>query len=319
MLGLPPDKVVLVAPQSIPKTSSGKIRRAATRTLYLEGRLSGSRRPPWMQFARLELENLGNWLELARRNVVAWLHRSSRASLFGLVAYAGGCAARLAPGRSAPHALARAAARSILWLSGHSVRQMGTERLNGGKPIVFIANRPGHLDPLVVMARIPVPFRFADAAVLAELPSPAAFLLRPFVVPLVREASSPPGGTLRQRIAKCLGSQGSVLVLPDGPAGVQARRSRFRLDGLHAADETSCAIQPVFLHNTEGVAWPDRKSEARTRNSEIGIESPEAGKPGEDPTPQIVWGEVIHPEVNSPRDMILLRDRVRESLAKLAR
>src|SRR5579883_1565970 len=53
VLGIPPDKVVLVAPQSIPKTSSGKIRRAATRALYLEGRLAGRKRPPWLQIARL--------------------------------------------------------------------------------------------------------------------------------------------------------------------------------------------------------------------------------------------------------------------------
>lgn len=319
VLGIPPDKVVLVAPQSIPKTSSGKIRRAATRVLYLEGRLSGSRRPPWMQIARLALENLGSWLGLARRNIMAWLHRSSRASCFGLVAYWGGVAARIAPGSGASHALARAAARSILWLGRHSVKQIGADGFAEGTPIVFIANRAGHLDPLVAMACIPVLFRFADGVVLKDLPSPAAFLLRPFVAPSLRGESSPPGGTLQQRIKKCLGNRCSVLVLPDGPPGVLAGRSRFRLDGLHAAVETSSLIQPLFLHNTEGVVWPDRKSETRARSSEIGIESSDAGESGEDPMPQIIVGEAVHPAANGPRDMILLRERIRESLAKLAR
>ncbi|MGH9326181.1 MAG: AMP-binding protein [Terriglobia bacterium] len=319
VLGIPPDKVVLVAPQSIPKTSSGKIRRAATRTLYLEGRLSGRRHPPWVQIARLEFENLGSRLGLARRNVVAWLHRSSRASCFSLVAYLCGGLARIIPGRSVPHAITRAAARGILRLGGHSVKRIGTDGLSRNEPVLFMANRAGHLDPLVVMAQLPVLFRFADAALLNDLPSPAAFLLTPFVARRLREESFPPGGSLRQRIKKCLEDRYSVLVLPDGPAGVPAGRSRFRLDGLHAAVETPCAIRPLFLRNTEGVVWPDRKSDARTRSSKIGIESSDAGEPGEDPMPQIVMGDAIHPAMNGPRDVVLLRERIRESLGKLAR
>ena len=52
-LGLPPDRVELIPPGSIPKTSSGKLRREETKQLYLAGKLSAGKAPAWVQIARL--------------------------------------------------------------------------------------------------------------------------------------------------------------------------------------------------------------------------------------------------------------------------
>ncbi|MGH8459114.1 MAG: AMP-binding protein, partial [Nevskiales bacterium] len=48
-----PDVVRLVAPQTVPKTPSGKLRRAACRQLYLDDTLEAPRTPAWLQLARL--------------------------------------------------------------------------------------------------------------------------------------------------------------------------------------------------------------------------------------------------------------------------
>ena len=52
-MGVPPDTIDLLRPQSIPKTSSGKLRRSETRRLYLEGNLGKKQQAVWMQVARL--------------------------------------------------------------------------------------------------------------------------------------------------------------------------------------------------------------------------------------------------------------------------
>ncbi|HEX5481416.1 MAG TPA: AMP-binding protein [Terriglobia bacterium] len=319
VLGIPPDQVELVTPQSIPKTSSGKIRRNATRALYLEGRLSGRTRPPWMQMARLGWENLGNWLRLCRMSATAWLHRVGRSSTFSAVAYLGGLAVRITPGQKLPAAVAGATSRLILRLGRHPVRLIKTADFPGGVPAVFVANRASHLDPLVAAAHLRSAFRFADRAVLKEIPSAAAFLLRPFLVPALRHESFPPGGTLRQRIEKCLAAGCPVLVFPDSPAGASPARSSFRLDAFYAASAVSGLIYPALFQGTEGVTWPDRKSEAKARSSEIGIESSDAAENGGDPGAKITVGEPIRPEVAGNHDMILLRQHVREALANLAR
>ena len=53
--GTPPDEVILAPPRTVPKTSSGKIRRSAAKALYETGRIEAGRRPPWLQLLRLSL------------------------------------------------------------------------------------------------------------------------------------------------------------------------------------------------------------------------------------------------------------------------
>ena len=52
-LGLPPDVVQVVPPNVIPKTSSGKLRRDATKQRFLSGELNTGAPPAWLQLARL--------------------------------------------------------------------------------------------------------------------------------------------------------------------------------------------------------------------------------------------------------------------------
>src|SRR6202030_2019907 len=52
-LGIPPDRVEVLPPGSIPKTSSGKLRREETKQMFLRGQLSAAKAPAWLQIARL--------------------------------------------------------------------------------------------------------------------------------------------------------------------------------------------------------------------------------------------------------------------------
>ena len=61
-LGHPPDELVLVPPQTIPKTPSGKLRRDACRGLYLRGELTRARPPAWWQLSRLALKAVASRL-----------------------------------------------------------------------------------------------------------------------------------------------------------------------------------------------------------------------------------------------------------------
>jgi len=82
VLGIPPNKVVLVPPQSIPKTSSGKIRRNETRSLYERGELQDAKSPPWLQIVRLGLDSFGLWLHSLCRRTVEQVRRAYVSTLF---------------------------------------------------------------------------------------------------------------------------------------------------------------------------------------------------------------------------------------------
>ena len=58
ILGAPPDEVVLVPPQTVPKTASGKIRRSAARDLYESGHIGLPQRSIRWQMLRLFLSGL---------------------------------------------------------------------------------------------------------------------------------------------------------------------------------------------------------------------------------------------------------------------
>ena len=77
-LGVPPDVVVLSPPGSVLKTSSGKIRRGATREVYLTGRLQKQHRSVLLQWTRLILQ-------ASRGHVERWCHQVNRLIFTGWV------------------------------------------------------------------------------------------------------------------------------------------------------------------------------------------------------------------------------------------
>ncbi len=300
VLGIPPDKVVLVSPQTIPKTSSGKIRRNETRALYQNGALEAAKNPPWLQMARLWLRNLGSWLGVGLKQMSAGLHRAyTRALLVGIGGLTG-LLVRLSPNRKVAARIAQWAARCILRFSGQGVTVQGGELIPRAEPAVLFANRASRLDPLVLAAAIPSPFLIADATALKSLLPEAAFLLKPLVIGPVNGEVAPRGGTLRQRIRRSLEDGHSVLVFPDGPAGAPAHLSRFRLDAIHAAVATSSPIHPIGVQGTPNLLQPGGR---RAGRSEL----------------RIAIGERIRPQMTDPSELFKLRERVREAIAKLCR
>jgi hypothetical protein len=70
-LGVAPDDVVLAPPRTIPKTSSGKIRRAASRQIYEAGKVGARPRALWWELARLRLRGAAPSVRRVRRAAAA--------------------------------------------------------------------------------------------------------------------------------------------------------------------------------------------------------------------------------------------------------
>src|SRR5205823_189951 len=147
VLGMPTNNVVLAGPHTIPKTSSGKIRRNQTRLLYETGKLEAPQRPPWLQIARLGLENVRSWAGLALRRLSAAAHSAWSSAVLFAVAVPAGLVARLAPGSETPARVIQRASRLVL---RSSRRQATLEALTG----LLAAGPPSWL-PIAPGASIP--------------------------------------------------------------------------------------------------------------------------------------------------------------------
>ena len=219
VLGIPADRVELAPPGSLPRTSNGKLRRSELRS----GRRTPSR-PPWLQIALLWRDNLR---PLAGLGVARSVRKLRRAMVFGFTAGAAGII------RVGGESAARPLARGLLSLDGieYTLEGAGIP----AEPALFVANRRAQADPLLLAAALPGSVRFSEAA----------FPLESLAVGEIGGASTPPGGTLRNRVERELSSGRSVVAMGDS-------RGRYRLDPFQAALATDAPVLPVAMLDGEG-------------------------------------------------------------------
>lgn len=303
VLGIPPDKVVLVGPRTIPKTPSGKIRRNETRSLYERGKLKVRSRPPWVQILRLWLANLDAWAEQAGQRARARLYRTYVRACLLATAPVMGVLARLTASPTGAAKVVQAAARFLMRLTRSELDVRGADLVSRDRAAVLVANRAGRMDPLVLAATIPSPFFIAEGTALASLPPETRFLFRPLLLREVNGNGVLAGGTLRQRIREELEAGRSVLVFSEGPVGAPAHRIRFRLDAIHAAAGSCSPIHPIGIRGTSRIFEPASRQVSRM------------GRPKE---ARVAVGAQFRVEKASPHEIARWRERVKAAIAQLS-
>jgi len=307
-LGLPPDVVRLVVPQTVPKTSSGKVRRDACKQMYLKKQLEKTALPGWVQLLRLAAGN-------SRRQIWHWASRCLQA-LYGIYAWL--ClAVVMLPGwliviavslrENGRRMRARRAfgtlCRLALFLAGLKPRLLGesflTEAIQqaaDGQPLVVVSNHASYVDVLLVAAAIPAPICFVAKGDVVSWPLVGTFVRRCGYVTVSRQSSARAAVDGLQ-IAKRLHSGEVVHVFPEGTFTRHNGLRPFQMGAFKSAVETGCAVLPVALVGTRNV-FRD------------GTWLPRYG------TLAVVASEVIRPAGQSWRDIVELRDTVRSALLK---
>ncbi len=251
-LGVPPDLVVIRSPGAVLKTSSGKIRRAATREAYLSGRLSDARPAVITQWARV----------LARSGLAAcrrWCGQGLRAAY---TAYVAALLLLTAPviwavlaagprGRWTTRLVGRWA-RVMLAAAACPVDVSGLDRVTKLGPAVYVANHASYLDSVLMMAILPVDLRFAAKGRLARYPLLGTAIRKGEHIPIEK-------GDLSQQMAGAgavvtpLRQGESLFVFPEGTFVVAPGLLPFRLGAFRAAVETGRPVVPVAISGTRRV------------------------------------------------------------------
>jgi len=252
-LGLPPDRVELIPPGSIPKTSSGKLRREETKQLYLAGTLSLSRAPAWLQIVRLgtgsTLRNLGREILAGVRRGLEILYGLYFGVVFLLWIVPTWVMVQFIKDHKEAGRFTSSALKVLFALIACRVRVVGKEYMETPGAKIYASNHTSYFDVLPLMLGLGVPYRFVAKMEVGGMPFIGAFLKRMGHLKFDR---SDPQSRLRQaqEMEEFLRNGESVFVFPEGTFAAEDGVRPFQLGAFKAAVATGAPVIPVSLAGT---------------------------------------------------------------------
>jgi acyl carrier protein len=260
LLGAPADDVVLAPPHAVPKTSSGKIRRAASRELYEQGRIGAHAASVGWQLARLAGAGLRARASGAVRRAGEVLYAVRFWGVFGLaVLLPLWPLLVLTPGVPRRRRLARRIARGLAFAAGVRMEAVGLNLLDAaapGNPVVVAANHQSYLDAILLTALLPPRFGYVAKSELQR-----SFVTRIFLRALGAvfvERFDPAQGTEETRkVLETVRSSESLVIFPEGTFRRGPGLLPFRLGAFVVAAEAGVPVVPVAIRGTRSLLRGD--------------------------------------------------------------
>jgi fatty-acyl-CoA synthase len=304
-MGMPPDVVVLLPPQSIPKTSSGKLRRSETRRLFLEGKLGRKQQAPWVQIAKLAVRGAAprawNWLQRAARSTIEFLYGVYALAAFAVILIPLWILVALTRDERRAANRVHRGARMMLAAAGVPVEIVGGEILQQRAktgPWIFAPNHSSYLDVLVMLAFMPPDVRYVAKGEIRDMPFMGTLAGRSGHFAFDR---SDPQARIRQaeEVNAALRKGESVVIFPEGTFTATAGIRPFQLGAFKAAVDTQRPICAVSVRGARQILR-DKTILPRPGHVTLTFSPPIAPNPeaGND------WHEIVR-----------LRDATRETIA----
>ncbi|MBU0680628.1 MAG: AMP-binding protein [Proteobacteria bacterium] len=248
-VGLPPDQVLLMPPHTILKTSSGKLRRSATRDLYEQGRLGRKGRSVWWQLLRLALAGLIPQLRQLLNKMGEQLYAGYCWCLYYLLGGTAWLLIFLLPRPSWRWTVLRGTMRLLARLTLTALTVKGSDQLSRQRPVVLVANHLSYLDALVLAAALPVNFSFVAKAELQERLLFRIFMSR-LAVEFVERSDVEQGVSATRRIVQN-GSRGkSLLFFAEGTLQRLPGLLPFHMGAFVTAAQAGLPVVPVTIRGT---------------------------------------------------------------------
>jgi len=253
LIGGPADDVVLARPNTVLKTSSGKVRRSACRELYEQGFISKTQAPVWRQISRLLISGLIPQARRLRRLFVSRLWSHYAQAVFGLLAPIAWLLVVISPVRSWRRIEMRYATRLLTLLTGCPLRVEGYENLlDQNQACVYVANHASYLDGPFFIAALKRPFSFVAKAELDKQFISGTFLRR-IQTEFVERFDVKKSVEDIQRIAQTANKNRSLFFFPEGTFTRTPGLSSFHLGAFLTAVEADLPIVPIAIRGTRSI------------------------------------------------------------------
>lgn len=289
------DEIVLVPPQTIPKTSSGKLQRSACKAAYLSKKLKNIKMPFWLQITKIsmsfglaklrrQLGLLGNFIY----TVYLYLFAILTVIPIYLLSW-------ILPSAFFSR-LCKLWCRGIFYLAFCPIQLIGKENLIGKKPVIYASNHASYIDGVLLLGILPVGTCFIGKQELGQAPIIRRFM-RKLQFITVDRTDTPKGLEDTKLMEETVRAGHSIAIFPEGTFGYAAGLRPFKLGAFKIAVDTLTPICPVTIIGSRRILRSNEK----------------LFKPGK---LTIFINDLITPEGQTWQDITDLKNKVRSVIAK---
>ncbi|MDW5609722.1 AMP-binding protein [Mycolicibacterium sp. D5.8-2] len=257
LLGVAPDDVVLVPPHTVPKTSSGKIRRASSREVYEQGRIGVRPRAVAWELARFRLRGAVPSLRRSRRAVSAVAFAAYAWVVYAVLAVSVIVLLLLLPRMAWRRRTASVAVRLLARLTGTRIAVRGRDRLPDS-PAVVVANHPSWLDGVVLATVLPDAYRFVGGEVL-EHKWVIGFGLKRLGAEFVERHERREGVADTDRVVALVLAGRSVVIFPEGRLDRAPGVRAFHMGAFVVAAQAGVPVIPLAIRGTRAILRPGHR------------------------------------------------------------
>ncbi len=253
LTGAPPDEVILAPPGTVLKTSSGKIRRAASRELFEKGEIGKRRRSlPW-QVTRLALASVLPQLRRALLSLSATAYAAYCWLVFAVLAPFAWFSVTLLPGYPLRWSAMRGYSRLLAKATATRVIVNGQKHLPAdGRACVLVANHASYLDSYALVAALPGRFHFIAKAELAK-----TFLVRKPLknihTEFVERFDISKSVSASRHLAEVLEKGHTLMFFAEGTFTRVPGLRPFHLGAFTVAADAGVAVIPVAIRGTRSI------------------------------------------------------------------
>jgi fatty-acyl-CoA synthase len=247
-IGIPPDEVITAPPETITKTSSGKLQRNACKKAYEQRRLMHRHTPMAWQMAKLFLVSATkkclNYLATSAK----FIYTAYILSVFIVLVLPLWSLIILLPQRPAA-VFFKYWAKVYFTLIGCPIKVKGKKFLKSKEPMIFVSNHASYVDSLFLIAVLPPGVRFVGKKEILN-----GALLRSFVKHLgyltVDRIDFVNSLQDMGHIKSALDEKNSILIFPEGTFSASVGLLPFKLGAFKLAAETHLPLCPIAIRGT---------------------------------------------------------------------